>query len=147
MKSRSLYTVPIFYLVVYAALIVSTGIWLFFLTQGVSDSDTVIEMIRKVASTPAEKSIHGFIEVASAHMFAIGITVFVLSHFMLFSTRISHKTSLKVFMILFIFSLLDIFSYGLISIGFLVSGWLKLFSMFMFVLFFVAMSVMVTLSL
>lgn len=147
MKNVSLYNIPIMYMIVYVMLILFTGIWLFFLSQGLSYSDGLIDTVRHIVVAPEPKSIHNFIEVATPHMFAIGAMVFVVSHFMLFSTKISQKTTLIVFILLFVFSILNIFSYGVITFGLIVSGWIKLFSMFMFVLFFVLMLLMVAVSL
>jgi len=94
MKNVSLYKIPIAYMLVYVVFILSTGIWLFLLSQGLNSSDGVMSTIMSIVNSPEPKSVHNFIEVAAPHMFAIGAMVFVVSHFMLFSTKISQKTSL-----------------------------------------------------
>lgn len=147
MKYLSLYTIPVGYLLVYLVLILFTGLWLFLLSQGLGESHGGIETLIDTLNTPESKSIEGFIEVAAPHLFAIGGAVFVVSHFMLFSTKVSEKRSLTVFLWLFLFTLLDIFSYGLISMGLLVSGWIKLLSMGLFVVLFLLMISMVAVSL
>lgn len=147
MKHLSLYNIPVKYMIVYVVLILFTGIWLFLLSQGLNSSDGVIDTIRHIVDSPEPKGIHSFIEIATPHMFAIGAMVFVVSHFMLFSTKISQKTSLIVFILLFAFTLFNIFSYGAITFGLMVSGWIKLFSMVVFVLLFLLMLFMVAVSL
>ena len=147
MKNLSLYNIPIIYMIVYVILILFSGIWLFLLSQGLNGSDGVIDTIGHIVFSPEPKSMHSFIEVATPHMFAIGAMVFVVSHFMLFSTKIYQKTSLIVFILLFVFTLFNIFSYGAIIFGLMVSGWIKLFSMIVFVLLFLLMLFMVAVSL
>ena len=147
MKNVSLYKIPIAYMLVYVVFILSTGIWLFLLSQGLNSSDGVMSTIMSIVNSPEPKSVHNFIEVAAPHMFAIGAMVFVVSHFMLFSTKILQKTSLIVSMLLFIFALLNIFSYSAITFGFLVSGWIKLLSISIFILLFLLMLLMVAISL
>ena len=147
MKNVSLYKIPIAYMLVYVVLILFTGVWLFLLSQGLNSSDGMNTIIMNIINAPESKSLHHFIEVAAPHMFAIGAMVFVVSHFMLFSTKISQSTSLVVAMLLFVFTLLNIFSYSVISLGFVVSGWVKLLSMSIFVLLFLFMLFMVAVSL
>lgn len=147
MKNVSLYKIPIAYMLVYVVLILCTGVWLFLLSQGLNSSDGVMSTIMSIVNSPEPKSLHNFIEVAAPHMFAIGAMVFVASHFMLFSTKISQKTSLIVSMLLFVLALLNIFSYSAIIFGFLVSGWIKLLSISIFVLLFLLMLLMVAVSL
>lgn len=147
MKNLSFYKVPIAYLLIYVLLILFTGIWMFLLSQGLGSSDGVMSTIMSIANSPEPKSLHNFIEVAAPHMFAIGAMIFVVSHFMLFSTKISQQTSLIIAMLLFSFMLLNIFSYGAISLGLLVSGWIKLLFMSIFVLLFLLMLFMVAVSL
>lgn len=147
MKNLSLYRIPITYMLIYVLLILVTGLWLFLLSQGLNNSDGVMSTLISIVYSPAPKSLHNFIEITAPHMFAVGSMVFVVSHFMLFSTKISQKTSLIVAMLLFVFMLLNIFSYGAISLGLLVSGWVKFLSLSIFLLLFLLMLFMVALSL
>lgn len=147
MKQTSLYTIPIIYMILYIILILLSGIWLFFLSQGLTSDKGVLDTLIHFIDTPAAKSLEGFIEVAAPHMFSISITVFLVSHFMLFSTRISQRNSLLIFIALFLFSLLNIVSYGFIIMGLVVSGWIKVFSLLIFLLLFVSMLWMVAISL
>ena len=147
MKNIALYAIPIRYMIIYVILILVSGLWLFLLSQGLDSSGSVINTIKNVITIPEIKSMEGIIEVATPHIFAMGTLIFVAAHFMLFSTKISQKVSLIVAMILFVFALLDIFSYFSITFGLVVSGWIKLVSMLLFVLLFLLMLGMVGFSL
>lgn len=147
MKNLALYTIPIKYMLIYVVLILLSGLWLFLLSQGLDSSESLMNTIKNIISTPEIKSMEGIIEVATPHLFAIGTMIFVVAHFMLFSTKISQKVSLIVAMLLFVFALFDIFSYFAITFGLLVSGWIKLLSMLLFVLLFLVMLGMVGFSL
>jgi len=147
MKNLSFFHIPIAYMLLYTVLILATGVWLFLLSQGLASSAGIVETLQNIIQTPEPKSLHNFFEVAAPHMFAMGSLLFVVAHFMLFSTKISQRTSLVVSMILFGFLLFNIFSYGAISLGFVVSGWIKLSSMALFVGMFLILLEMVAVSL
>ena len=136
MKSIQLYPIPIVYMLVYIVVLLVTGVWLFLLSQGLSTTE-FFETFTKIVQNPETKSLHGFIEIATPHLFAIGTLIFIVTHFMLFSTKVSKKFSLKVSMTLFSVALFNILSYLLISFGLLVSGWIKLVAMGLFVCVFI----------
>jgi len=136
MKSIQLYPIPIVYMLVYVVVLLVTGVWLFLLSQGLSTIE-LFETFTKIVQNPEMKSLHGFIEIATPHLFAIGTLIFIVTHFMLFSTKVSKKFSLKVSMTLFSVALFNILSYLLISFGLLVSGWIKLVAMGLFVCVFI----------
>ena len=133
-------------MLVYILAILATGVWLFLLSQGLGSSD-IMHTLTQIVTLPESKSLHNFIEVATPHMFAMGTLIFVLAHFMLFSTKISQRFSLIVSLLLFIVALLNISAYLLISFGVVVSGWVKLLSLALFVLLFFIMLGMVAFSL
>ncbi len=147
MKNIALYSLPIRYMLIYIILILMSGVWLFLLSQGLECSESIIATLKNVIIAPADKSIEGLIEVVTPHLFAIGTLIFVVAHFMLFSTKVSQKVSLMVAMVLFVFALFDIFAYFAITFGLVVSGWIKLVAMSVFVLLFLAMLGLVGISL
>ena len=147
MKNIALYSLPIRYMIIYVILILMSGLWLFLLSQGLECSESLLGTLKNVIASPAEKSMEGLTEVATPHLFAMGTLIFVAAHFMLFSTKISQKSSLIVAMALFIFALFDIFSYFAIAFGLVVSGWVKLVALSGFVLLFVLMLGLVGISL
>ena len=146
MKNLKLYHIPIAYMLVYILAILATGMWLFLLSQGLGSSG-ILQTLMRIATVPEPKSIHNFIEVATPHMFAIGTLIFVVAHFMLFSTKISQRFSLRVSVLLFIVALLNILAYILIIFGVVVSGWIKLLLLGLFVLLFLLLLGMVAFSL
>ncbi len=146
MKNLHLYTIPIAYMLVYVVAILVSGLWLFLLSQGLASAD-ILQTLTNIVNAPEPKSLHNFIEVATPHMFAMGTLIFVVAHFMLFSTNVSQKFSLTVSLLLFTVALFNISAYLLISFGLVVSGWIKLFSMALFVLVFVVMLGLVAFSL
>ena len=146
MKNLKLYHIPIAYMLVYVVAILATGVWLFLLSQGLGSSD-IMQTLTKIVTLPESKSLHNFIEVATPHLFSMGTLIFVVAHFMLFSTKISQRFSLRVSVWLFIVALLNIAAYLLIITGFVVSGWIKLLSMGLFVLLFLLLLGMVAFSL
>lgn len=146
MKNLHLYTIPIAYMLVYVVAILVSGLWLFLLSQGLASAD-ILQTLTNIVNAPEPKSLHNFIEVATPHMFAMGTLIFVVAHFMLFSTNVSQKFSLTVSLLLFTVALFNISAYLLISFGLVVSGWIKLFSMALFVLVFVVILGLVAFSL
>ncbi|BAF72808.1 conserved hypothetical protein [Sulfurovum sp. NBC37-1] len=147
MKKLIYFNIPIAYLLLYTVAILATGVWLFLLSQGLNSVEQLDAALQKVIGTPEPKSMHNLVEVATPHLFAIGMLIFVVAHFMLFSTKISQKVSLAVAMVLFIFALLNILSYGAIAFGLLASGWIKLFTMTFFIGVFLVLLGMVAASL
>lgn len=146
MKNLHLYSIPIAYMLVYVVAILVSGLWLFLLSQGLASTD-ILQTLANIVNAPEPKSLHNFIEVATPHMFAMGTLIFVVAHFMLFSANVSQKFSLTVSLVLFTVALFNISAYLLISFGLVVSGWIKLFSMALFVLVFVGMLGLVAFSL
>ncbi|HEY9130085.1 MAG TPA: hypothetical protein VIN02_09615 [Sulfurovum sp.] len=147
MKHSAFYKIPVVYMLIYTVLILISGLWLFLLSQGFDTIESLTNTLQNVINTPADKSIEGVIEVVTPHLFAIGSLIFVVAHFMLFSTKVPQNLSLKLAIVLFVFALFDIFSYFAIIFGLAVSGWIKLLSMSLFVLSFLLMIGLVGLSL
>ena len=146
MKNLHLYQIPIAYMLLYVVAILVSGVWLFLLSQGLASAD-ILQTFTNIVNRPDPKSLHHFIEVATPHMFAMGTLIFVVAHFMLFSTKVSKKLSLAVSLVFFIVALFNISAYLFISSGLMVSGWIKLLSMALFILLFLSMLGMVAFSL
>ena len=133
-------------MLLYVVALLGTGLWLFLLSQGLESKD-IISTLSHIVNAPEIKSLHNFLEVAAPHMFAIGILIFVVAHFMLFSTKVSKTFSLRISMTLFIASLLNIVAYLLIIFGVVMSGWVKLLALGVFVILFFVLLGMVAFSL
>ena len=127
--------------------ILFTGVWSFLLSQGLSESGSILSVLEKIIVSPVEKSMHNFSEISTPHLFAIGTLIFVLAHFMLFSTKIRQKVSLFISVTLYLLALLNIVAYLFIMFGWVTLGWIKLFSLFLFVGMFLVLLFMVAVSL
>lgn len=147
MKNLSFFHIPIRYLLLYVLALLGTGIWLFLLSQGLESSGSLPGTLQKILHSPEAKSLHNFVEVATPHLFAMGVMVFVVAHFMLFSTKISQKNSLIVSMILFVLMFGNIFAYLLITFSIVSTGLMKLVSLGLFVVMFLVLLGMVAVSL
>jgi len=146
MKNTHLYKIVIGYMLLFVVAILFSGGWLFLLSQGFGDTSIMDTLIRFI-DTPAPKSLHGLVEVASPHLFAMGVLIFVVAHFMLFSNRFKHNTSKSLAWLLYISALFDIIAYGFISLGMVVSGWIKLIALGLFLVLFIVMLGLVAFSL
>ena len=144
-KDIHLYSIAIAYMLLYIAGVLLSGVWLFLLSQGMEGS--ILHAVASLIDSPAAKSWHNFIEIATPHLFGMGLSLFVVAHFLLFSTKIPQWWSLRFAVVLFAVMFLDIFAYGPIISGVVVSGWVKLAAVFLFVVLFVVLSGMVAVSL
>ena len=133
-------------MILYVVAILLSGVWLFLLSQGLNSAD-IFTIFEKISAEPVEKSLYGIIEVATPHMFAMGTLIFIVAHFMLFSTRVPKKVSLFLSVLLFSVALFNISAYLFISFGVVVSGWIKLLSIVLFVTLFFVLLGMVAFSL
>ncbi len=120
-QSSRLYTITIKYTLVFASLLLASGLWLFIL-QG---------SFREAALT---KSLEGVLEVAVPHLFAISVLAFVLSHFLLFVESIDKKKVLKFIVMLYLTILLENVSHYFISLEFQIFVWIHLLALFAMVL-------------
>jgi len=147
MKNLSFFQIPIAYLLLYSVVILATGIWIFLLSQGLNGSEGMSETLEHIITSPEAKSLQNIVEVATPHLFAMGTLIFVVAHFMLFSTKISQRRSLVVAMTVLVLALLNIVSYGAISFDLVDTGWIKLISMTLFAGVFLVLLWMVAFSL
>jgi hypothetical protein len=136
MNHTYLYRIPIFYMLLYTVAILISGVWLFLLSQGLSEL-RILETITRFIDLPAKKSYYGLVEVTTPHLASMGILIFLVTHFLLFSTKVSKRFSKKVSIVLFIMAFVNIGVYYLISSGILSSGLIKLLSLSGFITIFV----------
>lgn len=136
MKNFTLYHLPIAYMLLYTIAILFSGLWLFLLSQGLGTAD-ILTTLHQMIDTPKERSYHTLIEITSPHLFAMGTLIFIMAHFMLFSGKVSFTFSRRVAVLLFYLACFNIFAYFPIASGLLVSGWIKIFSLSLFLLVFI----------
>ena len=147
MKRYPRYRIPIGYMLLFAFFIVASGIWLFLLPQGLSETGSLNVALRQLVQSPAAKSWQQFVEIATPHLFAMGILIFIVAHFLLFSTRVPRYLSMRLTLWLYIAALADIFAYALIIVSIVTTGWIKLVTLAIFALLFLILLGMVAVSL
>ena len=147
MKKYPLYRIPVTYMLLYSILIVLSGVWLFGRSQGLEGIGSIGATLQKFLTSAVPESMQRFIEVATPHLFAMGVLIFIIAHFLLFSRRVSVRMSLKLSTAVFVAALLNIAAYGLILSGMVVSGWIKLLAMALFIGLFFLLLLMVWMSL
>ena len=136
MKRYPYYRIPIGYMLLFAFFIFASGTWLFLLPQGLAQTGSPVAALQQLVYTPAVKSWQQFVEIAAPHLFAMGALIFIVAHFLLFSTKISWHFSMRLSLWLYIAMFLDIFVYTLIIAGIVTSGWIKLTVLAIFALLF-----------
>ncbi|HHO65425.1 MAG TPA: hypothetical protein ENJ71_02765 [Epsilonproteobacteria bacterium] len=136
MKRYPYYRIPIGYMLLFAFFIFASGTWLFLLPQGLAQTGSPVAALQQLVHTPAVKSWQQFVEIAAPHLFAMGALIFIVAHFLLFSTKISWHFSMRLSLWLYIAMFLDIFAYALIITGIVTSGWIKLTVLAIFALLF-----------
>jgi len=146
MKHLILFKIPIGYLLLYAVAIIFSGVWLFLLSQGLEEKG-IFQTLQHFIDTPQVKSIYGILEVATPHLVSMGVLLFLVAHFLLFSTSISKTFSKKFSIWLWGVTFANICAYFLISFEIVVTGWVKLFSMSFFVVLFLFLLLLVAFSL
>jgi hypothetical protein len=147
MKNNPLYALPIKYMVFFCLAILFSGLWLFLLSQGFTNIENLIKTIQYSIQTPKDKSLHNLIEIATPHIFAMGILIFMVSHFLIFSPKIKIRYAIIISKWLYYFMFLNIFSYFFITLGWVTLGWIKILALSGFFLFFLILLTMVWVSL
>lgn len=147
MKRYPRYRLPIGYMLLFSFFIVASGLWLFLLPQGLAETGSLGAALQQLVHIPAVKSWQQFVEIATPHLFAMGALIFIVAHFLLFSTRISRHFSMRLSLWLYISALADISAYALIIAGIVTTGWIKLAVLAVFILLFLILLGAVAVSL
>ena len=147
MKRYPRYRIPIGYMLLFSFFILASGVWLFLLPQGLAKTGSFSETLMQLGKSPAAKSWQQFVEIAAPHLFAMGTLIFIVAHFLLFSTNILRHVSMRLVLWLYIAMLVDIFAYALIIADIVTSGWIKLAALTLFVLLFLLLLGAVVISL
>lgn len=132
MISQKLFSIFLFFAMALISLQILSGIYLFIEKFGIFPSDVLKYFIGDQENFFMPKSFEGLLETAVPHFIAISTTIFVFAHFLLFTNIISQKKKMILITILFISSLIDIFSPLGIIYGFEIFAWIKIFSFFIF---------------
>ena len=111
-KDEKLFSQSIGYSLIFATGVLFSGLWLFWL------NDRELEI-----------SLEGALEIIAPHLFAMGIFVFVLSHFLLFVEGMNQRVAMKLSLALYLLILL-------VNIG-IYFLWLKVAALFVFTVCFI----------
>ena len=112
------YRFAIAYFAIFGTLLLLSGAVLFVNKLGISHESVSTFYLGSVEQFSQPKSSYGLLETALPHLGAMGLFIFVLAHFMLFTPKKERQKTLLPAVVLFIAALLDIGS------GFLiVQGW------------------------
>ncbi len=122
------YRFAIAYFILFGALLLASGMVLFFSKIGFSYEAVESYYLGNEALFTSPKSSYGLLEVALPHLGSMGLFIMVTGHFLLFSTKQKKHHAIKIVIALFIVALLDIFSGFLIVEGWTLFIWIKLLS-------------------
>jgi len=122
------YRYAIAYFALFGALLLISGMVLFFSKIGYSYVAVESYYLGSEALFTHPKSSYGLLETALPHLGSIGLFIMVTGHFLLFSTKERKRRAVKLVTALFIVALLDIFSGFLIVEGWALFIWIKLAS-------------------
>jgi len=122
------YRYAIAYFALFSALLLVSGMVLFFSKIGFSYGAVESYYLGSEALFTQPKSSYGLLETALPHLGSMGLFIMVTGHFLLFSTKERKRRAVKLVISLFIVALLDIFSGFLIIEGWSFFIWVKLAS-------------------
>jgi len=132
MISPRLFSILLFLAIGLISLQLLSGIYLFIEKFGLLPSSIYLYFAGNEEQFIMQKSVEGLLETAVPHFIAISTTIFVYTHFLLFTTIISNKNKQLLIASLFVSALIDIFSPFGIIYGFELFAWTKLISFWIF---------------
>lgn len=126
------YKYSIFYFLLFAILLVTSGVLLFDEKIGFSVQGVLDYYLGSEINFTQEKSHEGILKVVLPHIFAFALFTMVLLHFLIF-TKVKGSKKVQVLIVLmFMTAGIEIFSPFLILEGFTFFAYLKLLSFFLF---------------
>ena len=130
-KKEHLYGLAIGYFLIFVLFTIGSGVALFLLENGI---------------IPKAKSFEGFIEIVSPHILGMSIMLFIVTHFLLFSTKYTQQLSLKIFLWVVVFMVFDQSSYLFMFMGLECFSMVKVFTILGYIMGVFGLLVMVFLS-
>ncbi len=120
------YRFAIAYFAIFGALLLISGAVLFASKLGFGYESVSIFYLGTQTGFSQPKSSYGLLETALPHLGAMGLFIFVLGHFLLFTDKRQKNRAIKPLLFLFIAALLDIASGFLIIQGWMFFIWIKI---------------------
>lgn len=143
MKLHALFTLSVAYFLLFVVALFTTGVTLFITELGVEE----LTQLSQVAEMIKPKSFEGIIEILSPHIIGMGLMLFVVAHFLLFSKKFTQAFSLKLFIALAFVILVDQSAYLFVSMGWTMFGWVKVFTLLIYASLLAVLVWMVAISL
>jgi len=124
------YRLAVIYFTLFGLLLLMSGAILFVEKLGMSYESISLFYLGSEAQFTQPKSTFGLLETALPHLGAMGLFVFVIGHFLLFTPKKEKARAIVPVVLLFIAALLDIISGFIIIQGWTFFIWIKLVSFF-----------------
>ena len=125
-KVSEQYHLIIRYFLLMFLMLLITGIWLLLLNSSFS--------FESFTNYYVQKSVFGLLEIVTPHLFAMGIVIFILTHFLALNTKHTNFNN-KITLTLFTFMLLSNLSSFFITQSTIYMIWLKIISILLLLLF------------
>ena len=125
-KVSEQYHLIIRYFLLMFLMLLITGIWLLLLNSSFS--------FESFTNYYVQKSVFGLLEIVTPHLFAMGIVIFILTHFLALNTKHTNFNN-KITLTLFTFMLLSNLSSFFITQSTTYMIWLKIISILLLLLF------------
>jgi len=128
------YKVSIVYFLLFSLLLLASGLLIFADKIGFSYIDILHYYLGDINNFTSAKSFIGISKIVVPHIFAFGLFVMVLLHFLIFTKRRDTKEFQIIIYLCAISAFLEIFTAFLIIQGYTLFIYIKLFSFFIFYL-------------
>ena len=129
---NSAYKVAISYFILFCLLLLGSGAWIFAQKIGFSYHSVLSYYLGDTATFASPKTYEGVLKTILPHIFAFGLFVMVVLHFVIFTTKRNTKEFSVLIYLAFLSAFFEIFSPFMILEGFEFFAYIKIFSFFLF---------------
>ena len=129
---NSAYKVAITYFILFSLLLLGSGAWIFSQKIGFAYESVLHYYLGNAAAFESPKTYEGLLKTILPHIFAFGLFVMVVLHFVIFTTKRNTKEFIVLIYLAFLSAFFEIFSPFMILEGFEFFAYIKVFSFFLF---------------
>ncbi|MBA1432871.1 MAG: hypothetical protein FAF04_04605 [Epsilonproteobacteria bacterium] len=126
------YRVAITYFILFSLLLLGSGIWIFAHKIGFSYESVLHYYTGDAAAFEAPKTYEGMLKTILPHIFAFGLFVMVVLHFVIFTAKRNTKEFQFLIYLAFTTAFFELFSPFIILWGFHFFAYIKIISFFLF---------------
>jgi len=126
------YKTAIVYFLLFTLLLLFSGILIFIDKIGFSYNDVIHYYLGNSKEFIVAKTFTGVIKTILPHIFAFGLFIMVLIHFIIFTKQRNKKETSLVIYLIFTSALVEISSPFMLLLGFKIFAYIKIFSFFIF---------------